>query len=713
MATLQKIRSKGPLLVGVIALALFAFIAGDALRVFQPTQPHDVGSVDGNSLSIAEYQRLVDEYSNIQKSFSGRNTLTEMETNQIKDMVWNTFVDNQLIAIEAEKLGITVTEAELNYVLDQGVNPSFRLVPMFLNEQTGRFDKDKLFMFLAEYAKLTKTPGMDQGYLEQMYQVHTMWAFVEKSLIQERLNEKYTDLVIAGFNTNKVEAQFVFDGRVNSANLSTAVFPFASIADDKVSVTDADIQKEYDAKKEMFKQNTESRSIKYIDVKITPSAADVEALETEVSESAELLRNATDNYASIVNNTSGSNIPYNDLYLSLNLYPQDVIARVKGGQVGETFGPYTNALDATINAVKIVGVKNLPDSVQFRMLQLQGIEAEALAKKTDSIVNVLANGGSFARIAEEEQQPGEAFWISESTVANQEQFSLYTTLTEMKLNEVKTLPTPVGNIIIQLVNRKNFSDKYKLAVVKRDMEISSETANNAYNKFSQFVAENSSLDKMVAAAEDEGYHVLSQEITTTDHTIGNVPSTKEALRWSFDAKVGSISNIYECGDGDHLMVVGLTDIIPAGYRPLKFVASDLRNIVLNNKKADYIKAEIAKANPSSVADAAKLDDAVLDTIKHVTFNSPAFLAATNSSEPVISGYASVAKEGVLSNPALRGNSAVVLADVVSREKSSEEYNEASERSTIQSEYSYFANRRTILSDLIKKAKIVDVRYLYF
>ena len=32
MATLQKIRSKGPLLVVVIGLALFAFIAGDAWR---------------------------------------------------------------------------------------------------------------------------------------------------------------------------------------------------------------------------------------------------------------------------------------------------------------------------------------------------------------------------------------------------------------------------------------------------------------------------------------------------------------------------------------------------------------------------------------------------------------------------------------------------------------------------------------------------------
>ena len=49
MATLQNIRSKGPLLVIVIGLALFAFIAGDAWKVMQPHQAHDVGEVNGDA----------------------------------------------------------------------------------------------------------------------------------------------------------------------------------------------------------------------------------------------------------------------------------------------------------------------------------------------------------------------------------------------------------------------------------------------------------------------------------------------------------------------------------------------------------------------------------------------------------------------------------------------------------------------------------------
>ena len=57
MATLQTIRSKGPLLVVVIGLALFAFIAGDAWKVLQPHQgKQDVGEVNGKTLTAHKYQ---------------------------------------------------------------------------------------------------------------------------------------------------------------------------------------------------------------------------------------------------------------------------------------------------------------------------------------------------------------------------------------------------------------------------------------------------------------------------------------------------------------------------------------------------------------------------------------------------------------------------------------------------------------------------------
>ena len=712
MATLQKIRSKGPLLVGVIALGIFAFIAGDAFKIFQPRQPHDVGEVDGKALSIAEYQQMVEEFTTIQKSMYGQNSLSEDESNQIKDMVWNTYVNNQLIANEAEKLGLVVTKTELANVLDEGSNSIFNMFPMFFNEQTGRFDKDKLFMFLAEYANLSKTTGVDPNYMASMHQIHSFWAFAERSLVEEKLGEKYLGLINAALSTNKVEVESSFEGRIKQADLHAAIIPFADIDESLITVTDADLKKEYDKNLDRFKQQMETRMVKYIDVTINPSVEDVQELEAEVSESVEALREADADYATIINSNSGSEIAFNDIYLSLELYPEDVIARVNNSVVGETYGPFTNAQDATINAFKVIDKKNLPDSIEFRMLQVQAFEAEALVKKTDSIVNVLNSGGDFSAIAEEEQQSAEAFWISERTIANQEQFLIYSTLSTMGVNEIKTLPMQTGNIILQVTNRKSFKEKYKLAIVKRTMEISSETANKAYNEFSQFVSQFTTVNDIIEKAEDAGYQLSTQELNTNMHNLGNINSTKEAVRWVFDSKVGDLSNIYECGDRDHLLVVGVTDIIPEGYRPLKYVKDNLRYNVVNDKKADYIASEVEKLNASSIDQLTAINGAVVDTIKHVSFSTPAFVGQTRSNEPAISGYAAVGKENVLSG-AIKGQAGMFVLSTIAQERSEEEFDPASEKAKVEQELLYLTNGRTIIQDLIQKAKITDRRYLYF
>ena len=88
MATLQKIRSKGPLLVIVIGLALFAFIAGDAWKIMQPHQSHDAGEINGDAISVQEYQALIEEYADIYKMSSGQQSLTDEQMTQIKDEGW-------------------------------------------------------------------------------------------------------------------------------------------------------------------------------------------------------------------------------------------------------------------------------------------------------------------------------------------------------------------------------------------------------------------------------------------------------------------------------------------------------------------------------------------------------------------------------------------------------------------------------------------------
>ena len=172
MATLQNIRSKGPLLVIVIGLALFAFIAGDAWKVLQPHQSHDVGEVNGESLSAQDYQSLVEEYTEVVKFSRGTSALTDEENNQIKDEVWRNYVNNKLIENEAKKLGLSVSKAELQSIIDAGVHPMLQQTP-FRNPQTGAFDKDMLKKFLVDYSKMNtaQMPAQYAEYYQSMYKL--------------------------------------------------------------------------------------------------------------------------------------------------------------------------------------------------------------------------------------------------------------------------------------------------------------------------------------------------------------------------------------------------------------------------------------------------------------------------------------------------------------------------------------------------------------
>ena len=167
MAALGKIRSKGALLMGIIGLGLFAFIAEEAFRSCESTRNNErqqVGEVLGEKISVNDFQKLFDEYSEVVKMQQGADALNDEQLNQVKDMVWNTFVQTKLIEKEAKELGLRVTDTEMQNVLREGTNPMLLQTP-FVNQQTGRFDANALQKFLAEYdAQLTANPQIAQQY---------------------------------------------------------------------------------------------------------------------------------------------------------------------------------------------------------------------------------------------------------------------------------------------------------------------------------------------------------------------------------------------------------------------------------------------------------------------------------------------------------------------------------------------------------------------
>ena len=712
MATLQKIRSKGPLLVIVIGLALFAFIAGDAWKVLQPHQgKQDVGEVNGEVLSAQDYQKMVDELSEVIKLTNGLNSLTEDQLNNVKDQVWQSYVNNKLIAEQAEKLGLKVTDAEIQSIIDQGTHPLLMQTP-FRNPQTGMFDKDMLKKFLVDYANLNASQ-MPAQYVEYYQKMGAFWQFVEKTLAQNTLAEKYQNLVTKSLISNPVAAEDAFNARTEQSDLLLAGVPYTSINDSTVQVSDSEIKDRYNEKKEQFKQLVETRDIRYIDVKVVPSDADRKAVEKEVTEYSNQLASTTADFGTFVRST-GSSVNYSDVPVSKSVFPADVASRLDSTNVNEVYGPYYNQTDDSFNAFKLLAKVSSPDSIQFRQIQVYADTEEKTKTLADSIYNALKGGADFAAVAKIYGQTGEATWVNaqswEGSELDADNSKFINTLLNQPVNELANLNMGQANLILQVMNKKSMQTKYKVAVVKCPVEFSKETYNAAYNKFSQFVAQNTTIDSMVKNAEESGYTLMPRtDLSSAEHYVGGVRSTREALKWIFAAKPGEVSPLYECGENDHLMVVALDKIHEAGYRDINSVAEMLRAEIRRDKKAEKIMEEMKKYN--SIAQVKGMKDAVSDSVKHVTFSAPAYISVTRSSEPVIGAVAAKTAANKVSAP-IKGNGGVYMIQVYAKEKGSEKFDAKQEETTLTNMAVRIAGNQ-LINDLYQKAKVVDQRYLFF
>ena len=715
MAALGKIRSKGGILVGAIGLALFAFLAGDAARScdgIKGEARQQIGEILGKKISVQDYQKLIDEYQSAIKFTMQRDNLTDQELKQVEDQVWQQLVSNRVIEADAEKVGLTVTEKEIQNVLNEGTNPMLVQTP-FVNQQTGRFDVNALKQFFDSYnkAKAAKSPQV-----EQMQAIYDYWLFVEKNLRAQLLGQKYQALLASCVLSNKAEAKMAFKDNNEESQIQLASLAYSTVKDADVKVTDDDLKAKYAELKPAFRQNVETRDIKFVDFQIKASAADRSQVVKEMNDFQKQLASAADPAAVV--SKSGSEIPYLGLPVSNKAYQQypDIASKIDSLSVGTT-GVVENAQDNTLNIIRVLSKAQLADSIQFRQINIAAATPDEARAKADSIQKALAGGADFDALAKRYGQTGEKVWFTGQQYEmapsmNQDNRTFVNALLNGEVNATQNLALTQGNIILQVLDKKAFTTKTTAAVIKKVVDFSKATRSNAYNKFSEFVAKSSTVADLEKNAPKSGYQVQSlNDISTAEHYVGGIPGTRDALKWLFEAKQGEVSPLYECGNNDHLMVIALTAVHPQGYRSWDDaqVKEILKREVIKDKKAEKLMAKLKGVN--SIA-AAQAKGAKVSSVNQITFAAPAFVQATGSVEPALSGAVAGTAAGKFSKAPVKGNAGVYVFQVVKKSmRAGSKYDES-----LVMQQAAQANMQLVgnfMQDLILKAKVVDNRYLFF
>lgn len=719
MTALGKIRSKGILLIIIIGLGLFAFIAEEAFRScngIKGQNSQQIGEVLGEKIYVQDFQKLLDEYQDAKKLTMRTDNLSEDQLNQLKDQVWQQLVSERVMKEDCKKLGLTVTEDELQNVLNDGTNQLLTQTP-FVNQQTGRFDVSILKQFIDAYRKAEASNNSQQ--LDQMRPAYNYWLFVEKNLRTQLLAQKYQSLLANCVLSNKVEAKMAFNEENEEAQIQLASIAYNTIKDADIKVTDEELKAKYEELKPAFRQQQETRDVKMVDVQVKASATDRAQLQKDMAGYQKQLAAAAD--PTQVVSKSGSMIQYIGLPVSGKAFQQypDIASKIDSMAVGTT-SVVENTKDNTYNIVRILSRTELPDSVEFRQIQVGGKTLEAARASADSIQKALAAGGDFQAIAKRYGQDSTTTWFTgamyeQATTMSQDNRAYIEALLNGAVGSTQNIELAQGNVVIQVLNRKAMKNKAVAAIIKKEIRFSDDTYSKAYNRFSQFVTQSqASLADLQKHATKFGYTVQDlNDFATSSHTVGNVGGSgiRDAIKWIFEAKEGQVSQLFEAGkENDHLLVLCMTKIHPQGYRPWDDaqVKEILKREVIRDKKAEMIMAKLKGVN--SIA-AAQAKGAKVSTVNQITFAAPAFIQATGAAEPALSGAVAATAQGKFCSAPVKGNAGVYVFQVVKKQMRPGKYNEEQQiQMCRQRAMQYMGN---FMQDLVFGAGVVDNRYLFF
>lgn len=709
MAIIGTIRKHFSVLaVVLVGLAIGAFIFSDLVTGPKGSRSNripTIGTVNGTDILAADYNRKVDDNLEIQRINQGVEALSAQDAFNVRVSTWNQYLNEIIMGAEYEKLNLAVTTEEL-FDLVQGPRPHRLISQYFSDPNTGVFNPQTVVNFLQN--------------LDQMQpEVKKQWLNLEKYIKDDRMTQKYNTLVAKGYYVPAAFARMDYESKKKSAEMRYVGIRYTSVPDTSVALTDADYEKYYEENKHQYTQDA-SRDIDYVLFNVEPSADDRQkAREDFMRLYADFL--TTIDVPGFVNMNSDTR--YDSSWKKGSDLPAGIDSLIVNSPVGTFVPPYEE--NNAWHTAKLIEIASRPDSMKAEhiLVSFAGsasaneqitrtkISAESRA---DSLLAVVKRGETPMQVLavqysddpSSKENKGDLGWFADGAMVP----TFNNAVAAGKVGDIVKVETQFGFHVVKITGKKDPVKKVRIAMIDRVIEPSSKTYQDIFVQASTFAGENSTKEKFDRAVEEKGLNKRSAPyIQAVSNTIAGIESPREVIRWAYHdgIEVGEVSGVFDVGEA--YVVACLTTVREKGTIPLEQIRENIRNFVLNEKKAAQLTDRIGSDN--DIYQIARNYNTKVDTNITLTFSSrniPGY-----GSEFQVIGRVFSMNEGQVSEP-IKGNGGVfvVALDRFYTPPDNNEYltNQAQLRNSFRSRVT---SGNSIYTALEKKAEIEDNRELFF
>ena len=617
MAVLETIRVKfGILITVLIAVALLSFIIDPSTLQSvssSMSSKYDVGEIDGKSISYMDFQADVDKFTAINEIVTGSSVQNEQQQIQVRNAAWQALVDKYLFIKNAKKAGLNVGEEEMLAIISGELDsPVFTQNPMFCDEN-GNFSKEMLLDFV-NYLNSDETGRL------KVY-----WDYLQESAKTQQFYAKYMSLFTQSNFTNPLMLTEKIAENNNTFDVEFVMVPYSYPRDTTIVVSDNEIKAYYNAHKKFYKQQA-SRDIEYVVFEVVPSADDIAAANQALIDVYDEFKTAENMKSFLLAN---SDRQYdNHWYKAGEL---NTVAKVVNDYA---FGEKASVSEVLSEGDKFYAVRVLETAMVPEQVYVKYVPAAA--ENVDSLLNV-----------------AEPQWIPQTPGY------------EDVMVAKKGSKVTVNGLVFQVLDIKDPVERKKVAVLEKGAVAGKETVNGYYAKANTFATKSAGkYENFQKALTEEGVyaHPVNNMLESSDR-LGSIENTKEVTRWAFEAKEGQASNIITVNN-NYFIVAALKNIHKEGYTPVSVVASQICNLLYNQKAGERKAAEVAE-KIAGLEDMAAVAEALERTV--TTKEGVAFSSLTSQGiDPKFIGAASVAEDGKVCGPVV-GNVGVYVYKVTGRD----------------------------------------------